>query len=444
MTTAHAEGIFDLMEKFAGYGFNKSHSAAYALLSYQTAWLKTHYPAPFMAAVLSSDMDNTDKVVTLIDECRAMRLTVEPPDVNRSAYQFRARDERSIVYGLGAVKGVGQSAIEALIEERERSGAYSDLYDLCRRSDLRRLNRRVLEALIRSGSLDSLTPNRASAMQALPEALKAAEQQLRDQETGQDDLFGLGPATATVAAGDSVSEHVPTVPEWEEQERLAAEKETLGLYLTGHPIDQYERELEGIVTARLKQVATGSVGGRAVTGGNGNGRREKGVNVVVAGLVMAVRVRNTQSGSRLAVVTLDDRTGRIEVVVFSEAFNRFRHLLVKDQLLVVEGELGYDDFSDGYRISAERVLGIGEAREQFARRLVLGVRAAQAGNGFIPSLRETLEPFREGNCPVWLEYRSEQATAELCLDQSWRVRPTDELIKRLGRIVDAATIRLEY
>jgi DNA polymerase-3 subunit alpha len=436
MDPQEAEGIFDLMEKFAGYGFNKSHSAAYALLSYQTAWLKAHEPAPFMAAVLSSDMDNTDKVVTLIDECRHMKLTVEPPDVNRSDYMFKARDERTIVYGLGAVKGVGQSAIEALLEEREKAGPYEDLFDLCRRVDLRKVNKRVLEALIRSGSLDSLAANRATAMGELPEALKAAEQTSRNKEAGQNDLFGLGGGTT---APDTARPKRRVWPDWDEQERLAAEKETLGLYLTGHPIDQYERELKGIVNARLNRVASGEAGGREAGGGRNGGKK-----VTVAGLVVAMRARNTQNGGRMGFLTLDDRTGRVDVIVFNDTFNKYRQLMAKDQLLVVQGDLGYDDFTDGYRVTAERLLGIGEAREEFARRLVLGVSRKQAGNGFIDELRDTLAPFREGNCPVWLDYRREDARAALCLGDEWRVRPTDELVKRLGQLLDPATVRLDY
>jgi len=443
MSTAHAEAIFDLMEKFAGYGFNKSHSAAYALLSYQTSWLKAHHPAPFMAAVLSSDMDNTDKVVVLIDECRSMKLQVDPPDVNRSAHQFRARDDRTIVYGLGAVKGVGRSAIEALIEERERGGPFQDLADLCQRIDLKRVNKRVLEALIRSGSLDSISDNRATAMRDLPQALQAADQASRNRAAGQSDLFGAAAAEPATAARPPAGE---PLPEWDEPDRLAAEKETLGLYLTGHPIDRYESELSGMVTARIQQLAAGSVAGLGGNGGgqSGNGRRGSEPRVTAAGLVVAIRVRNTQSGGRMAAVTLDDRTGRLEVTVFPEAFNQFRHLIAKDNLLVVTGGLGYDEFADGYRITAEQILDIGEARNHYARRLVLGVDTERAGNGFVGSLREVLEPFCEGNCPVWVEYRGARAQAALRLGERWKVRPTDELLKRLAHLTRNDNVRIEY
>src|SRR6185312_16144225 len=241
---ARASHIFDLMEKFAGYGFNKSHSAAYALLSYHTAYLKAHHPAAFMAAVLSADMDHTDKIVTLFDECTAMNLAVQPPDVNASRYAFAVTDERTIRYGLGAVKGVGRSAVDAIVEERSAGGPFTSLNELCRRLDLARVNRRALEALIRSGSLDSLGANRATLMGGLAAALQGGEQAARTQEAGQVDLFAAGPqsrATAHPAHAAAVPEP-PLLTEWSVSQRLAGERETLGLFLTGHPIAPYEAD----------------------------------------------------------------------------------------------------------------------------------------------------------------------------------------------------------
>ncbi|HLY52304.1 MAG TPA: DNA polymerase III subunit alpha, partial [Steroidobacteraceae bacterium] len=224
-----AEHIFDLMEKFAGYGFNKSHSAAYALLAYQTAYLKAHHPAEFMAAVLSADMDHTDKVVTLIKECADMGLDVLPPDVNASRYEFSADGERSIRYGLGAVRGVGAGAVEGLIDERSARGPYRSLEDLCRRLDLQKINRRVLEALLRSGSLDGLGENRATLMDRLPAAMQLGDQNTRAHAAGQDDMFGGLGAIERATPGARRA----ALPEWSESVRLAGERETLGLYLTG-------------------------------------------------------------------------------------------------------------------------------------------------------------------------------------------------------------------
>ena len=420
--------IFDLMEKFAGYGFNKSHSAAYALVSYQTAWMKAHHPAPFMAAVLSADMDNTDKVVTLIDECQSMKLNVVPPDINRSDYRFTVAGEDTVIYGLGAIKGVGQAAIEGVMAEREANGVFRDLYEFCRRVDLRKLNRRVLEALIRAGACDSLGENRATLMAQLPTALKLAEQSERDAGAGQVDLFGNAIETE-VAPVEAVS-----LPEWDEEIRLQGEKETLGLYLTGHPICRYEDELARITSGRLAALI-----------GNGDAPNSRSVDrqVVVAGLVIALRVRQTRRGS-MAFVTLDDRSARVEMRVFSDVFEHHRNLIAKDRVLVVEGVLGYDDYSGGQQLTADRLYDIGQAREIFARRVVIEVDDAKAGNGFLQSLAETLRPFREGKCPVWIDYRNRAARAQVALGREWNVRPADELLHRLHELAGEGHVQVEY
>ncbi|MCF6193387.1 MAG: DNA polymerase III subunit alpha, partial [Kangiellaceae bacterium] len=226
--------IFDLMEKFAGYGFNKSHSAAYALVSYQTAWLKTHYPAAFMAAVMSADMDNTEKVVTYVDDSKDMGLDIVPPDVNRGAYKFTVDGDAVIIYGIGAIKGVGEAAIQSIIDQREKNGVFKDLFDFCNRIDLKKANRRVLEALIRAGALDKLGPNRAVIMASLEESVKSAEQFKRNSELGQNDLFG---APSEENAEQNIQ--FAKVRPWPEGRVLEGERETLGLYLTGHPINRY-------------------------------------------------------------------------------------------------------------------------------------------------------------------------------------------------------------
>ncbi len=417
-----ASYIFDLMEKFAGYGFNKSHSAAYALIAYRTAWLKAHYPAEFMAAVLSADMDHTDKVVGLIDECRALGLEVLPPDVNASDYAFTVRDERTILYGLGAIKGVGRSAIDCLLSARRAGGPFRDLHDLCRRVDLRRLNRRALEALIRAGACDALGPNRATLMARLPAALAAAEQQGRDADTGQDDLFG-GVAAAPPAAEVEVEE-------WEEDERLAGEKETLGLYLTGHPYARYEAELAPLVSARLADLAA-----------PGGGREER---VRVAGLVVRLRERKTQRGGRMAFVLLDDRSGRIEVRLFDEVLERARGKIARDRVVVVEGTLGRDDYAEAPRVTADAVYTVEEARERMARRLEIRVDAARAGNGFAGALEKALGPFRRGPCEVWIDYLGHGARARLPLGEEWRVRPSEALLAELRALVGEDAVRVVY
>ncbi len=429
--------IFDLMEKFAGYGFNKSHSAAYALVSYQTAWLKAHYPAAFMAAVLSSDMDNTDKVVTFIDECRVMKLVVMPPDVNRSAYMFTTDGDDTVIYGLGAIKGVGEAAIEGIIAARESGGPYKDLFDFCRRIDLRKANRRVMEALIRAGALDSLGANRATLMNHLPLALRMAEQHHEMAARGQNDLFGMGAAETEPEPDLQV---VPEpVPEWEDEQRLQGEKETLGLYLTGHPIDRYLPELPSLVTGRIG----------VLTGGGppaGVSRRGKGAQqrVVVAGLVVGIRQMKTQRG-RMAAVTLDDRSGRIEVTLFSETFDQFGELLVNDKVLVVAGNLVFDDYRDSYSVRAEMVYEFEQARGAHATALVVRVtREGLDSAAFVDRFQETLAPYRGGACRVVLDYSRGDARGRLVLGDDWRVQPQDGLLRRIERLLGEGTVQVEY
>ncbi len=438
-----AAAIFDLMEKFAGYGFNKSHSVAYALIAYQTAWLKTHHTAAYMAAVLSADMDHTEKVVTLIDECRALDLQVLAPDINSSNYVFTAADKRAIRYGLGAIKGIGFAAIEGLCAERSAHGPFRDLFDLCRRVDTRKVNRRVLESLIRAGALDSWGAGRASLMATLPTAIQLAEQHARDRTTGQVDLFGLAPMLhdeprlGTVALGVMFD-----CPDWDETERLAGEKETLGLYLSGHPITRYEDELRHIVSGRIADLTSAS-GDSLMPAYYGRNGREQTV-VTVAGLVVALRSVQNQRGGRTAFITLDDRSARLDVAVFAEDYQRYRPLIGKDKLLIVEGTLSVDDYNGGYRMSAVGILTIDEARETHARAVLIHLHEQRAGNDYISTLAQTLQPFRPGRCPIKIAYQSSQAGAELMLGQEWCVHPTDELLLRLKKLSGEACVRMIY
>ena len=431
-----AAGIFDLMEKFAGYGFNKSHSAAYALVSYQTAWLKAHYPAAFMAAVLSADMDNTDKVVHLIAECRDMRLKVVPPDINLSNYHFTEQTGDTVVYGLGAIKGVGQGAIEGMLAERAAGGPFADLFDLCQRVDLRKVNRRVFDALIRAGALDSLGETRATQQANLAQALQLAEQRSRDLNTGQNDLFGGADPGVVPVTGKQ------ELPEWEEEQRLQGEKETLGLYLTGHPINRYEPELANITSGKLAQLAAMCSGLPTESHGYRAGGGERAVTI--AGLVMSMRVRKTQRGGKIAFLTLDDRTARLDVRVFPEVYDRHQALLGKDKVLVIQGGLGLDDYTGGYQVTAQSIYDINQARELFARRLVVGVESRQAGNGFVTHLADILQPFRAGHCRVCIDYLGNEAQARVALGEEWAVHPTDELLHRLRDLAGQDRVLVEY
>ncbi|MDE2338730.1 MAG: DNA polymerase III subunit alpha, partial [Gammaproteobacteria bacterium] len=424
-----ANAIFDQMEKFAGYGFNKSHAAAYALLSYQTAYLKAHFPGEFMAAVLSADMDHTDKVVTLIRECAEIGLKVLPPDVNHSQYAFTA-EGRTIRYGLGAVRGVGQGAAEALIGEREAHGAFANLEDLCRRLDLQKLNRRVLEALLRSGSCDALGPNRATLMERLPTAMQLGEQGSRASRAGQDDLFGL----AAPEPSAPVAAHAAELPEWPQSVRLAGERETLGLYLTGHPIGAYESGLARLVSHRIGDL----IGERPMPGAE-PARGRGGRTVTVAGLIDEVRKRGPRT-----ILTLDDSTGRIEASLFEEQFQQFKALISKDALVLAEGQLRFDEFSDGWRIGVRRLTDLAKVREQQARRIVLKWPESPATAALQSRLAELLERYRPGPCALVVEYAGAQARGMLALGEAWRVQPAAELIEALEQLFGGAAVRVLY
>ncbi len=417
--------IFDLVEKFAGYGFNKSHSAAYALVSYQTAWLKQHYPAPFMAAVLSSDMDNTDKVVTFIDECERMGLKVEPPDVNCCDYKFTVSDMHTVIYGLGAVKGVGEGAIEGIVESRKADGPFSDLFEFCRRVDTKKLNRRALEALIRAGALDALHPekNRNAIIATLEAALKLAEQHARDEAAGQFDLFGAEDGSS--GADEPAASYVE-MPMWSLEERLQGEKETLGLYLTGHPIDPFREELSHFTSCRLADLPADPRGG-----------------LVLSGMVLGVRTRVGQRG-KMAFVTLDDKSGRFEIPLFSDNFERFGHLLIKDAVLVVVGDLAKDDYSGGMKLRPSNFMNLDEARNLYAKAVVIKAGPEQLGTHQLKQLGEAISTFANGKTPIQIEYSTEQAAATLRFGEQFSVIPTETFLGRVRGMFGEECVRLEY
>lgn len=435
-----AGNIFDLVEKFAGYGFNKSHSAAYALLSYQTAWLKCHHPAAFMAAVLSADMDNTEKVVVLVEECKSMGLTVQLPCVNHSTVRFSVLDDKTVVYGLGAIKGVGEAALANVMIERDTNGVFSDLDDLCRRADQGSVNRRVLEALIKSGAADTLGPNRPSLLSHLADALHGADQMHRDAAAGQNDLFGLGgPEDApNESSNDAGASAMPSKDDWTDRQRLAAEKETLGLYLSGHPINEFRLELEKFTHGNLKIICS-----KAGTNDNQPSYRQKGVPVIAAGLVMGVRYRDFQ-GKKMAFVTLDDKTGRVEVTLNGELIERSAHQIVKDDVLVVDGEVSPDDFNGGYKIRAREIYDLGHARSRFARRLVINLHGKQIQPDGLAQLVSMLEQYKSGSTPVCFDYNNGHAKARIQAGQLWWVNPQHELITNLNAFAGEDSVELVY
>ena len=416
-----ANSLFDLMEHFAEYGFNRAHSVSYALVAYQTAWLKCHHPAAFMASALTAEMDNTDRVVLLVDDCRALGLSVRPPDVTESAWAFEADGADRIRFGLGAIRGVGRSAAESVVEARETDGPFTDLFDFCRRVDPRRASRRVLEALIHAGALDRLGPGRRAMTEVLGRAIQSAERDARDSAHGQADLFG-GSAPAV--------DGYPEVPEFEMADRLAGERQTLGIYLSGHPVEPHEAELSEFTSGRLANLRP---------------RGEGGVQVA-AGLVLSVRPMNSRRG-RMAFVVIEDRSGRLELVVYSDLFAADRTLpaerrrLVKDRIVVAEGTVEENNGERSMRVSALHDLD--EARARFSRCLAIGLRGS-GHDGVGEALQAALAPWRNGPTPVRIGYRCPVARADIDLGPAWRIHPSGELLSRLREVPGAEDVSLEY
>ncbi len=416
---ATANHIFDYMEKFAGYGFNKSHAAAYALIAYQTAWLKAYYPAEFMAAVLTSEMQNTDSVVFLIDDCRSNQLEVVPPSINMSFYKFHASDEKTIVYGLGAIKGVGEQAMQSVIDSRVQDGPYTDLFDFCHRIDLKKINKRTLEALIRSGALDCLGIDRASIMAQLPEAVQAADQARHNRETGIMDLFG--------EVEEVQRKPLKPVKAWSDEVRLKGEKDTLGLYLTGHPIDVYRTELKSFISVRINELTP----------------TRRGVTTVFAGLVLDV----VNFPNRM-MVTLDDGTARIEVSANHERFQRFKEIIQVDRVVVIEGEIYEREGYDRPMGRLTKAFSLNEIRQKRANSIQIKLLPEHFSPSLSQDLQKILLPFCDvdmcNHIPLQLHIDYAYASAEVHLGLNWKVAPQDALLAQLRDYFGKEVIHIEY
>lgn len=419
-----ANDIFDQVEKFAGYAFPKAHSASYAMLTFRAAWLKAHYPAEYMAAVLSADMHNTDKVVSLVDEVQRLGLAVHPPDVNLSAPRFSATTN-GIRYGLGAVRGVGEAPVEAMIAARA-DGAFENLADFCHRVDARRANKRVLEALIRAGAMDSFgAPEesielvRARLLEEMPATVQGAERAARDAEIGIDDMFGGVPEGVSAIMRDRVRALT-------KREMLDGEKEALGFYLTGHPIDDYLDEIRRFCPQRISTLSVR------------DGRQ------AAAGLVVSMRTRRGRNGS-MGFLVLDDRSARIEVAVFGDAYQQHRAKLIKDEVLVVLGEVQRDDFDGKLKLKADSIMTIAEARNSYAEHLAVRLAADRVDDDLSMRLRNTLRPhLADRGGRVVLDYRGALAGGRIVLGNAWRVDLNDELLLGMREAFGDEAVSVRY
>jgi DNA polymerase-3 subunit alpha len=429
-----ANEIFDTMEKFAGYGFNKSHAAAYSLVAYQTAYLKCHYPAAFMASTMTSEMVNTDKVHFFYQDTLQQGIAILPPDINSSQYRFTPVDEKTIAYGLGAVKGTGEAAVENIVLARQ-DGPFKDLFDFCHRMDKRIVNRRAIEALIRAGAFDGINDHRHQLIASLDAALGSAEQKAR--AANQNSLFG-----------DDESQAMPVqmadVPRWKMREQLQQEKTALGFYLSGHPYQEFAEELSNFVSLILADVtpdvlpAPSSGNG---TYGGGGGRRNNAKQLVLAGMVSGVRILQTRRG-KMAVVTLDDGSAQLEMTVFNELYDANRPWIRDDELLVVRGKASLDDYSGNMRVTAEELFDFASARAVFAKRL--DIFCSMDDKLRVPQLAELLKPYCGGQCPVQINYRNLIGSAPLRLGDAWQVTLPEELLENLRTLCGEPNVKVVY
>jgi len=419
--------LFDLMEKFAGYGFNKSHSAAYALIAYQTAWLKAHHPTEFLAATLSSDMDDTAKVQTFWRDALENGVEVLPPDVNESGYRFepvadryteKGLPPRTMRYGLGAVKGTGQAAVEDIIRAREQEGPFTDLFDFCRRVGKNQVNRRTIEALIRAGAFDSLCDNRAAMLASVPTAMEGAEQAARS--ANQCSLFGDD-------TSDLVAQELSRVAPWNLHTRLTEEKAALGYYFSGHLFDAWRDEVRRIVPSPLV-------------------RLEPSRDLQwMTGVLASTRTMMTRRGKMMFAV-LDDGTAQVEVSVFAEMIEQHKTRLRDDQLVIVQGKVSNDEYSGGMRIVADSIYDLQLAREARARSL----RIRLNGNAQAATLRQMLNPFRAEpengivGTPVEIIYSKDNFECMLKLGEDWRVRMADVLLEKLSDWAQPDNVEVLY
>ncbi|KXS32001.1 MAG: DNA polymerase III, alpha subunit [Candidatus Gallionella acididurans] len=425
-----AGNLFDLMEKFAGYGFNKSHAAAYALVAYQTAYLKTHHPAAFMAATLSGDLDNTEKVSIFYADTLQQNIRVLLPDVNSSGYVFSPVDEATIAYGLGAIKGTGEAAIASIVKARA-SGPFKDLFDFCRRVDKRIVNRRTIEALIKAGAFDSINDHRAALMASVDAALASADQHAR--AANQNSLFGSEESDAVLIV------QTADVPRWRLREQLAHEKSSLGIYLGGHPYQEYAGELANFIKLKLADLTPKFVG---QTNGSGNGSghaSRRGVPVVLAGIVSGLRIQQTRRG-RMAVVTLDDGSAQVELTVFNEIYEASRPWIREDELLVVRGKASLDEYSGNVRVTGDELFDFASARSHFAQQLALHCN----GKAGIAQLKKLFTPYRDGKCPVRIHYHNDNASCQLRLGDEWQVTLHDDLLRDLRELLHEENVKVVY
>jgi len=412
-----ANEIFDLIDKFSGYGFNKSHSVAYAYVSYHTAYLKSHYPAPFMAAVLSGMMDDTDRIAFTVNEVEQMGLIMNPPNVCESEFEFTIKDKKTLFYGLGAIKGVGEGLVEALVEERQANGLYKDIFDFCHRIEKKHLNRRAIEALIYAGAFDVFGIDRAILIKTYPSAVKQAEQKQNDVSSGQGGLF------ADVEQHNEYEVSYINAKEFSFQQRLALEKSVMGYYFYDHPTDEYKQDLKHISATVPSNIIY---------------RNNKDVRVLA--LISEIRYRATKSGGQIATIIVEDGSKQLNAVAFTKVLAQVSDKLNVDEVVVITGRIG-KDFRDEWQIVIDKIDSIDEVKMSYAKsfEIVLSVNHQSIINKITPILVEN-----KGNCPVKITYADKNIKGSIPLSQEYMVSPNNKLSDAIDDIAQDRITKIHY
>tara|TARA_B110000914_G_C15468636_1_gene449562 strand:+ start:1 stop:1323 length:1323 start_codon:yes stop_codon:yes gene_type:complete len=411
-----ANEIFDLIDKFSGYGFNKSHSVAYAYISYQTAWLKSHYPAPFMASVLSGVMDDTDRIAFTVSEVKKIDLIIKEPNINQSEYQFSILDNNTITYGLGAIKGVGEALVQAIVAERIENGDYQDIYDFCLRIEKKFLNRRAIEALIYCGAFDSLNIDRATLIATYPSATKQAEQRQNDHLNGQTGLF------AAVESHIDYEKKYVSADCLTFKKMLMFEKNVMGYYLHRHPTDAFKSDLQSIVCTLPKNVIF---------------RNNREVRILA--LISEIRYRNTQKG-QMASVIVEDGVKQLNAVLFTKSLGENSDQLLVDEVVVITGKVN-KDFRDQWQVVVDKIEGVDQVQMKYAKYLHIGLNVHQRSkyNKISQLLRN-----HKGKCPVIVEYKAESAYGRLPLKPEYSVTPTAQLLESLEELIGQGGCKIQF
>lgn len=424
-----SEKIFDLVEKFAGYGFNKSHSAAYALISYQTLWLKTYYPIEFLAAALNSDMDNIDRVIQLINECRRMGLIVLPPNINNSQYYFYVDQYKRIIYGIGAIKGVGKNSIDAIVKSRDRSGSFKGLFDFCFRIDKSKINNHIIEKLIFSGAFDIFGVHRAKLLTALDDIMRTVIQIFDKKSSKQIDIFERNSKSNINNVEYKIYNETKIKSQWNDIILLEKEKEVLGLYLSNHPVDQYIYE--------IKQYIPGLLNTKNILLNKNNG------TVYIFGLLISIRIKISKKGNNVLFGVLEDKFGRLDIIVFSNLLHKYQHCFKENNLILIQGTVHYDKFRNIYRLISEKIYDINDVRKFYVYSLCIVLDYNCFNEQLLNDIYSILKKNQYGSLPVIFLYKTNEIQIKLRCSSKWYVTLTDKLLIDLRSIVGNDQVKLQ-